>query len=476
MLNATYGETAGISTNANRFSENVTGYDKNGNIKSLQRYSQTAASAYGLIDNLTFTLNGNRLSRVDDAVTASAYNGGFKFKDGAKQENEYAYDANGNLTKDLNKGITNISYNCLNLPSVVTFSDGSTITYTYAADGTKLKTVHKIGTTVTTTDYCGNVVYENGVQKLLLTEEGYVNLTGTQQYHYYLKDHQGNNRVVINQSGAVEETNHYYPFGGVFASTGNIQPYKYNGKELDTKKVLNWYDYGARMYDPALGRFHTNDRFAEKYYPMSTYQYGANSPIRNIDVNGDSIVVLNYGEYQNQHMAMLIQNKSGKWQYYSINGDNVYVSGKFSGGRKTNDIAVGEFNSPQEFMDSPYNAKSDGEDHETNSFGFAEGYLIPSSGEQDNLMRETFTNIGNNEEYDLLGNNCATTVQRTMEAAGFKTYDNQRKVYKVPANHSLGESSFTITHENLRPIVPSVSFKSIIKHNPQGSIIYKTRR
>ncbi|EIY77482.1 hypothetical protein HMPREF1072_01410, partial [Bacteroides uniformis CL03T00C23] len=65
---------------------------------------------------------------------------GFEFKDGVKQANEYNYDSNGNLTKDLNKGITNISYNCLNLPSVVTFSDGSTITYTYAADGTKLKT------------------------------------------------------------------------------------------------------------------------------------------------------------------------------------------------------------------------------------------------------------------------------------------------------------------------------------------------
>mgnify|MGYP000098188961 FL=1 len=140
------------------------------------------------------------------------------------------------------------------------------------------------------TDYCGNVVYENGVQKLLLTEEGYVTLSDS-KYHYYLKDHQGNNRVVISQSGTVEETNHYYPFGGAFASTSNVQPYKYNGKELDSKKGLNWYDYGARHYDAALGRFTTNDRFAEKYYSMSPYQYGANNPVNNIDVNGDTIVV-----------------------------------------------------------------------------------------------------------------------------------------------------------------------------------------
>ena len=285
MLNATYGETAGISTNANRFSENVTGYDKNGNIKGLQRYGQLSSTAYGMIDNLTLTLNGNQLNRVDDAVTASAYNGGFEFKNGANAADEYSYDANGNLTKDLNKNITGISYNCLNLPNTVTFSDGSTITYIYGADGTKLRTVHKIGSTTTTTDYCGNVIYENGVQKLLLTEEGYITLSDS-KYHYYLKDHQGNNRVVISQSGTVEETSHYYPFGGTFASAGNVQPYKYNGKEYDSKKGLNWYDYGARHYDAALGRFETVDPSAENYFKTSLYAYCGNSPISRIDPTG----------------------------------------------------------------------------------------------------------------------------------------------------------------------------------------------
>ena len=80
--------------------------------------------------------------------------------------------------------------------------------------------------------------------------------------------------------------NHYYPFGGVFASSGNVQPYKYNGKELDTKKGLNWYDYGARHYDAVLGRWHSVDPLAEKYYGYGPYAYCLNNPIKFIDSDG----------------------------------------------------------------------------------------------------------------------------------------------------------------------------------------------
>ena len=284
LLNATHG--------AGRFTEKVTSYDKNGNIKGLQRYGQTGASTYGLIDNLSYTLNGNQLNRVDDAVNASAYNGGFEFKDAVKQTNEYAYDNNGNLTKDLNKGIEEIQYNSLNLPKLIKFKDQSTITYTYAADGTKLRVEHKIGSSTTRTTYCRNVIYEGSIAKYLLTEEGYVSLDNG-EYYYYLKDHQGNNWVVVDQNSNVEETNHYYPFGGVFTNTRNAQPYKYNGKELDTKKGLNWYDYGARMYDAALGRWHVVDPLAEKYYSVSPYNYCMNNPVNAIDSNGEKIVFVN---------------------------------------------------------------------------------------------------------------------------------------------------------------------------------------
>lgn len=104
MLNANYYDK-------DKYTEKVTAYDKNGNIKKLQRYGNA------LIDNLTYTYNGNQLTKVKDE-SDNAYG----FTDGASAANEYTYDHNGNLTKDSNKGITNITYNSLSLPSKVTMS------------------------------------------------------------------------------------------------------------------------------------------------------------------------------------------------------------------------------------------------------------------------------------------------------------------------------------------------------------------
>ena len=256
-------------------------YNRQSNLTSLRRNGRTGTSSYGLIDDLTLTLDGNWLTRVD---------------------NEYTYDKNGNMTKDLNKKITDIQYNCLNSPSKVTFQDDSTITYTYAVNGTKLRTVHTIGDTTSTTDYCGNVIYENGAQKLLLTDAGHITLSD-KKYHYYLQDHQGNNRVVVDQTGQKEEVNHYYPFGGTFASAEkSIQPYKYNGKELDTKNGLNWYDYGARYYDVAIGRWNAVDPMAEMYYSWSPYAYCVDSPTNYVDPTG------------------CFSTKFGAWLYKLFNG------------------------------------------------------------------------------------------------------------------------------------------------------------
>lgn len=172
------------------------------------------------------------------------------------------------------------------MPCRVEFENGNSISYLYDANGTKLRATHVIGKDTTVTDYCGNVIYENGVPSTLLTQYGYISLSDN-KYHYFLQDHQGNTRVVVDEDGKVEEVNDYYPFGGLMASSsGDVQPYKYNGKELDRKGGLDWYDYGARQYDAALGRWHSVDPLAEKFYPFSPYNYCFDNPVKYIDPDG----------------------------------------------------------------------------------------------------------------------------------------------------------------------------------------------
>ena len=139
-----------------------------------------------------------------------------------------------------------------------------------------------------TTDYVGNMIYENNALKRILVNGGYIE-SGV--YYFYLTNHQSNNRVVANASGAAIQKTHYYPFGAAFAeNTGrDKQPYKYNGKELDEVHGLNLYDYGARHMEPALGRFTSVDPLAEKYYSVSPYAYCMNNPVKFIDPDGRDI-------------------------------------------------------------------------------------------------------------------------------------------------------------------------------------------
>ena len=286
MKNAIYGERSTLRTNPNRFNEQVTAYDKMGNILGLLRHGQTSATEYGLIDNLNLTYACNRLQAVKDNATHSVYGNGMGFKYGVNQSVEYLYDKNGNLTKDLNKKIAVIQYNLLNLPSQVSFTEGNVIEYEYGADGRILRTLHMVNNVTSTTDYCGNAIYENGSLKMLLNESGYISFPD-KKFHFYLKDHQGNIRVVADKDGYVEETNDYYPFGGLFTASRGVQPYKYNGKELDRKNGIDWNDYGARMYDATLGGWTTIDPQSEKLYTVSPYTYCINDPIKHRDPDGE---------------------------------------------------------------------------------------------------------------------------------------------------------------------------------------------
>ena len=242
---------------------------------------------------------------------------------------EYVYDANGNLIKDLNKKIIDIQYNYLNLPSRVLFRNGGNISNIYSADGTKLRTVQVIGGDTLTTDYCGNAIYENGVLVRLMTDVGYIAMSDT-SYHYFIKDHQGNVRVVADEDGNVEEVNDYYPFGGLMSTSSrrSVQPYKYNGKELETAGGLNWYDYGARRYDSVLGRWNGVDPLCEDYYSETPYGYCGNNPVNYVDPNGLMKVVYNPdGIYkETTHNNWFHNTFMGRQEYIDYGDRKVHLS------------------------------------------------------------------------------------------------------------------------------------------------------
>ena len=144
----------------------------------------------------------------------------------------------------------------------------------------------------------GLVVKEGMVDRYLF-DGGYVKATVvnpttyTFEFYYYNKDHLGNNREVVDSAGVVRQVTSYYPFGTPYTDpaavmNANMQPYKYNGKELDRMLGLDTYDYGARQYDPVLGRWDRMDPLCEKYYDVSPYAYCENNPVNTIDPDGRS--------------------------------------------------------------------------------------------------------------------------------------------------------------------------------------------
>ena len=125
------------------------------------------------------------------------------------------------------------------------------------------------------------------------------------EWSYYVNDHLGSTRVILNESGNVKQFYDYDPFGKTLresiAGTEKAK-YRFTGKELDEEEVytnrgLDWYYFGARFYDPNIGRYLTPDPLETNSPSITPYHYAANNPLRFIDVNGDSIWI-NYGEDQ----------------------------------------------------------------------------------------------------------------------------------------------------------------------------------
>ncbi|GAA4779405.1 DUF6443 domain-containing protein [Olivibacter ginsenosidimutans] len=262
-------------------------YDKLGNLEVLNRRDQSGTE----VDALSYTYNAKgQLSSVTDARTAGGT--GTPYMPGGTTS--YSYDANGNQLTRVNSGsastnITATVYNYLDLPQRITVG-GTTITYTYDGTGRKLRSVNAVNGEAR--DYIDGIEYAAGTLDFVQMEEGRLVNKGSNNYgyEYFLKDHLGNTRSGFAGTAPATPTfgSDYYAFGlqvqqNLLADNPK-NSYLYNGKELQDR--LGMYDYGARFYDPVIGRWGSVDPLAESFQSYSPYNYGLNNPIVMTDPTG----------------------------------------------------------------------------------------------------------------------------------------------------------------------------------------------
>jgi len=322
------GRTTGATNGNSDYNLGLVQYDKNGNIQKLKRngHTNTNASTFGLMDDLTYSYVGNQLKAIDDASSASAVTG---FIEGADNTAEYGFDMNGNMVRDDNKKITAIEYNHLNMPTKVTVTgtNAGTLDYVYAADRTKLRKINSNGTT---TDYIGNYVYEGNTLKQITQPEGYIEPDGDGwQYVYRYVDIWGNTRLTYaddNNDGSIDPSieirreQNYYPFGlehkgynnVSYGAKNNLKTYQ--GQEFTEDLGLNVHEWKFRMSDPAIGRFWQIDPLAQDYVYNSTYAFQENKLGMGVELEGAELLDrLNAGIKQaKQGISNLFNNETSK--------------------------------------------------------------------------------------------------------------------------------------------------------------------
>lgn len=293
-------------------------YDRMGNITYLERQ---------LGENKTDALNiqytGNQIKKVSSGSPVSGYDfGSMSYPDLSDASIEYYYDNNGNLIKNLDKGVVATRHNFLNLPDTIQFQNGNQIINSYLADGRKVKAVYKTYSTgiVVPQDavYHGNASYSTSTDEwdghymyrswygdtprmfMVQTPEGYVgaDYVGIDShrnyaYYYYVHDHLGNVRITRNSQGYyADQSLEYYPSGVLFdrSTEKERQPYMFGGKELVSMHGLNEYDFTGRWQYSIIPSFTSMDPLCEKYYSVSPYVYCLNNPLKYVDPDGKQVI------------------------------------------------------------------------------------------------------------------------------------------------------------------------------------------
>lgn len=259
------------------FAETDLSYDDNDNILSLTRYGNKR------VDNaIRYRYDGNRLVATTD-------NG---------RTTTYGYDLNGNVISTSETACT-YRYNYLNLVEEVRHNGTLAARYKYLADGTKLEVSDALGGGYL---YFGSLIYHKLGDRYEPESVGFSGgrIVGTSTgsvVRYHVSDYLGSVRVVADADGKRLEKCDYYPFGKRIEEVG--QPlasnrYLFNGKEWQAVGGVNLLDYGARMYDPNLGRWFCQDPLYQVHNP---YTFCSSDPVNRIDPNGMDYYFSRGGDY-----------------------------------------------------------------------------------------------------------------------------------------------------------------------------------
>ncbi len=275
------------SASVNPLSSNIYmsyGYDK------LNRLTSSIGTGITMNETIAYDVLGNidRFQRNGGTDNKYHYHGS-QLWFAAEVTNGYDYDRNGNAIIDGRTGF-HFDYNVLNLPQQVRDANNQNLIagYTYDAAGSKLKKITPAGTI----NYIDGIQYKpDNTIDFIQTEEGLArnNGSGSYSYEYNLSDHLGNVRTTFYKNPStnqleVLQRDDYYAFGLRNSTQSGNNKYLYNGKEM--QEELGQYDYGARFYDPVIGRWNVPDPLAELDRAWSPYNYARNNPIRFIDPDG----------------------------------------------------------------------------------------------------------------------------------------------------------------------------------------------
>ena len=269
-------------------------YTANSSPLTIKRYGITSTGKTGLIDDLSLTYDGNQLEKVIDNADAVIMENANDFD---AEESRYVYDSNGRLVRDTGRKMAMILYNSIDRPWGVRYTNGN-IEYGYKADGTKrfIRAKTTIGQSIRlyygSCEMIGNELSKGSLDRMNLPW-GYFNATGS--FYVYDTDYQGNICTVLDKSGNAVQTTDYYPYGTPMqTSTGaEVNRYKYGGKEFETERGLNHYDFEARTLIPQICLFSTPDPKAGDYPGLNPYLYCAANPLKYIDPTGEE---WNYSE------------------------------------------------------------------------------------------------------------------------------------------------------------------------------------